>query len=342
MKKIILAFLLAFLLVHTVPVGEVSAQIMRNTLDVFSNTKNTDLYKTQNSGLQDYTPEIIYGENKFRGVFFTVQNFIYNVFIPITMVLTVWAGMQLIFSRGDEDVFKKKKTQFLGIFFGFAVLLLSKVMVDDVFFGIERDSSILQSIGDYFGLGGDAENRKITDAGQILNISDSSDFAQRGFRQMEGVFNYMISFAAAVAVVFVIFTGFKMITSLNDDEISKARKKILFVIGGMAVLVTARRVVGLFRDEGSSQLSQLYTRGNLSVPNVSGSVNLVVDWINFALSFIGIIAIIGLIYGGVKLIGSMGQNESAQEEAKKIVFASIAGIILAISAWTIVYYFIAI
>lgn len=345
MKKILIACALAFCTHLFIPtMSTVDAQINRNTLDVFANEKQADLYRTETSGLQDYTPSIRYGENKFRGILFVVQDFLYGVLIPISIILTVWAGMQLIFSRGDEETFNQKKTQFLGIFSGFAVLLLSKVMVDDVFFGIKRDTTLWQRMGDYVGLGGDRENREIIDAGQIFDINDSAQFAQEGFKQMEGIWNYMISFAVVVGVAMVIFLAYKMVMSVDEEEISKAKKSIIYIIVGMAVFVSGRRIIGLFRGESSSRLGLegLWNRGNLTVPDHSATISFFIDWINFALSFLGIIAIVALIYGGIRLIANFGGDDAAAQEAKKIVIAAVAAIVVVVSAWTIMYYFVAI
>ncbi len=340
MKTFLISGFVAVVFFLSLPVF---AQSQRSTLDIFSNNPSTqDLY-TKYSPLHDYTPEVLYGENKFRGILFVVQDFAYGIFIPIAILLTVWAGIQLIFSRGSEDTFTEKKTQFIGVFLGFAVLLLSRVIVDDVFFGIDFDDGFwgLRQVGDYFGFTNE-ENRMIVDAGQIFNDSDSASFAKSGFRQLEGIFNYLITFAAGVSVLFVIYASYRMITADNDDTLSKARNQILYVLGGMALLISARRIIGLFRRESQSKigLDGLFNDGGLSLPKVSPTTDLVIQWTNFALSFIGIVAVVGLVYGGIQLITSLGESDEAQQNAKKIVIASIAGLVLSISAWTIIYYFI--
>lgn len=342
MKKLILLFSVFLFSVSSFGISVVDAQIQPTTSQIFSNEKDSDLF-TKYSNQHDYTPEVIYGENKFRGILFVTQDFLFKLLIPISIVLTVWAGMQLIFSRGKEETFNEKKTQFIGIFLGFAVLMLSRVIVDDIFFGIDYNDGFwgLKKVGDYFGFGDEA-SRQIINAGQILDGDDSTSFAKEAFRQLEGLFNYAITFAVGVAVLFVVYAAYRMVTADNDDTLSKARKQILYVLGGMAVLVSARRIVGLFRGESSSKigLDGVYNDGALTVPKPSSSLALVIDWTNFALSFLGIVAIIGLIYGGIQLIISMGENDEAQQNAKKIIIYSIIGLVLAISAWTIVQTFI--
>jgi hypothetical protein len=342
MKKLILLVSLCVCCVSFTGINIVEAQTAKTTSQIFSNEKDADLYM-KNSNLHDYTPEVLYGENKLRGILFVTQDFLYKALIPVSIILTVWAGMQLIFSRGSEDTFNEKKTQFIGIFLGFAVLMLSKVVVDDIFFGIDYDNGWLgyKNIGDYFGFG-DEESRQIIDAGQILNENDSTSFAKEAFRQLEGLFNYAITFSVGVAVLFVIYAAYRMVTADNDDTLSQARKQILYVLGGMVVLVSGRRLVGLFRGESRSQigLDGLYNDGNLVVPKPSSTLDFVIDWANFALSFLGIVAIVGLIYGGIQLITALGENDDAQQTAKRIIIYSIIGLVVAISAWTIIQTFI--
>ncbi|MDD5291267.1 MAG: pilin [Patescibacteria group bacterium] len=56
--------------------------------------------------------------------------------------------------------------------------------------------------------------------------------------------------------------------------------------------------------------------------------------INIALGFLGIVAVIIILLGGFKWM-TAGGNEDKVEEAKKLIFAGIIGLIIIMAAWGI-------
>ena len=67
-----------------------------------------------------------------------------------------------------------------------------------------------------------------------------------------------------------------------------------------------------------------------------GSIRrLVLKIVNFFLGFLGILAVIMVIYGGVTYVTAAGQDEAIQN-AKKIILYSIVGIIIILLSFAIV------
>lgn len=59
--------------------------------------------------------------------------------------------------------------------------------------------------------------------------------------------------------------------------------------------------------------------------------------INAALMFVGVVAVIMVIYGGIKFINSGGDQKQTQE-ARKILTFAILGVILVLSSFAIIYF----
>jgi hypothetical protein len=56
--------------------------------------------------------------------------------------------------------------------------------------------------------------------------------------------------------------------------------------------------------------------------------------INFALGFLGVIAVVIIIYGGFKWMTAAG-NEDQVSEAKKLLGAGVVGLVIILAAWAI-------
>ena len=99
------------------------------------------------------------------------------------------------------------------------------------------------------------------------------------------------------------------------------------------LLVSAEKLVSFFTTKVSgSQVLQL------AAPDITKTIRLIVDWGNFFLGLIGTVAVMMLVWGGIRLIANFGIDEQAIENAKKTLIAAAIGLILAFSAWTIMYF----
>ncbi|MCF7917385.1 pilin [Candidatus Gracilibacteria bacterium] len=267
--------------------------------------------------LKDYTNEVLpdgisgpenretKGEKQFKNVVTRVKDYLRKIMIPIAVLLTVWGGFHLIVSRTDQELLAEKKRYIYTTAIGFIVLFLATVTVDNVFFGEYGEA---------------LDNREIT-----------SEFAYRGFAELQGLFRYTTTFVVAIAVGFVIFSAIKLIIAAGEreEEVANLKKRLVYTLMGMALLVSAQSFVQIFMKDG-----------RLSVPDIPQSLDLLVRWGNFILGFLGILAVFGIVYSGVRLVMSMGIDEEGTEDAKNILKASAIGLVVAFSAWTLMYYFV--
>jgi len=226
----------------------------------------------------------------------------------------VWAGTTLILSSGEEEEFDRRKRMVYAAFFGWMILLTAVVLVDYVFFG---------QTGEIF---------------RDTTTATVETLAQRGVTELQGLFKYLVTFAVAVGVAFVVFSALKLILAGGEDEaqISNIKKRIVYTAGGMALLVSAEKLVSFFSTKVRNGSDVMM----LSTPDIPDTIRFIVDWGNFLLGLIGTISVLMLVWGGVRLIANFGVDEQAIDNAKKTIMAAAIGLVLAFSAWTLMWFFL--
>jgi hypothetical protein len=114
----------------------------------------------------------------------------------------------------------------------------------------------------------------------------------------------------------------------DEGQIGEIKKRILYSIIGLVLLISVRPIIDVFT-----------VNGELTMPNVRGTIAIVAKWLNFILGFIGVFAVVSMIYAGIQMIIHFG-DDTQIENAKKTMTAAAIGLVLAFSSWVIVYYFI--
>lgn len=131
------------------------------------------------------------------------------------------------------------------------------------------------------------------------------------------VFIYIaLGFVGLIAVIYIIYAGFKYISSRGDEEASaSAKRQIIYALLGLFVAGTAFLIVNVV---------------------ISRSATLLIidirDVINALLSLVAIVAVIYVIIGGVMYLISQGDQDKAARAKMQIIYALIGIAIVAISA----------
>ena len=252
--------------------------------------------------VRDYTKGGAEGEVQIRNTIINAINFLKKLLIPITFVLFAWAGVELYLTHGNEEDLKNKKNMVIAASMGFAVILLAYTMVDNVFFG--KEGKIL--IGDE---------------------SASNAMAQVGVNEIKGIIAFLTTFAVAIAVAFVVIAAMKLIMGgENEEEIGNIKKQVIYACLGITAIMVASPVVEFIATENEIRTFDP-AKMNTFYPTL-------VRYTNIILGFIGVIGVISLIYGGIRLILGF-EDEQATEDAKNIVIYSVIAVVLAFSAFTI-------
>jgi len=123
---------------------------------------------------------------------------------------------------------------------------------------------------------------------------------------------------------------------MTKTLLKKGFKQAMIVLGLTALLLVAFTALG-----GATAGAQLITSGDVP-SNVAlstggeGSIRtLILKIVNFFLGFLGLIAVIMIIYGGITYVTSAGNEEKAGE-AKKIIMYAIIGIIIVLISFALV------
>ncbi len=153
------------------------------------------------------------------------------------------------------------------------------------------------------------------------------------FDTVEGVLGSVLTtvqgIVAILAVVFLVIGGILYITSAGDEKrMTLAKGAILAAVIGFALAIAA-----------PSFLKEIYealgTTDTVPDPGGLRLSAIALNILDLLLSFVGILAVIMLVVGGIMYITAAGE-ESRTETAKKIVTYAIIGLGVAITALIIV------
>lgn len=238
---------------------------------------------------------------------FTVIDFAKYVLGTVAIIYITIGGIRLITAgKAIEEVSTKQKQNLLYILIGLFLAIISDVLVQQVFFG---------------------------DYGECLaSATNAQACAEQGSLQIRGVYNFIEVFIASIAVLVIVISGFRLVTSAGEEEvIGKQKKRIGFAVAGLVLVGVSEFIVKeiVFPESG--------TRG---VAPGQG-IKLISMITNFVSAFVGTLSFVFMVYGGWMYVISRG-NQEQMEKAKKIIIGAIIGIVIAFAAFGIVRTFLSI
>lgn len=178
----------------------------------------------------------------------------------------------------------------------------------------------------------------ITNPLEAIGVNSPGDlvvWAIRGFSAIIGT----------AAVMFTVFSAFKLVIATNEEAIKAARESITWSVGGFCVAILSFTIVSgaaklLGIDPTKVDLSEDPAKNIIDSP-LSGPADTGDFWsiVNFVmvniLGLIGIVTVFMIIYYGYRYATAAG-NEESMEMAKNGLKWSIAGFVIAILAYTII------
>lgn len=241
------------------------------------------------------------GASNITSALYYVIDFIKYFMGTIAVVMLIVSGVRLV-TAGDkiEEIAPKMKENIKYSIIGLLVIMISDVMIKQVFFG---------------------------EMGEVYRSeADAQLAAERGTEQIRGLYNFIEVFVGVVAVLMIVIAGFRLVVQgSNEETMGKAKKQIAYAAIGIMIIGLSELVVKdiVFPKQGS-QLS-----------DVNKANELIVTITNFASSFIATIAVAILMYAGVLYVTAAG-DESKTEKAKKMFGQAVIGILIALAAYGIV------
>ena len=151
------------------------------------------------------------------------------------------------------------------------------------------------------------------------------------------------SIIGTAAVMFIVFSAFKLVIATNEESIKEARESITWAVGGFCVAILsftivsgAAKILGFDAGIFGSNLAKDKIDSPLSGPADPRFFWSVVNFVMVnILGLIGIVTIFMIVYYGYRYITAAG-NEESLEQAKNGLKWSVIGFVIAVLSFTII------
>lgn len=218
---------------------------------------------------------------------------------PIAVLVTVIMGVRMVTAgQESEEVLSQSKNFIKYAIEGLIVIFVADSVVN-VIFGAE---------GEIFR-GGEA---------------GAQEFAARSSNLFKGVYTLGQTVISAIAVFMLVTAGMRYVAgSASDDQIGKAKNQIKWALVGLFVMGVSEFVVkDIIFDNYGTKLG------------VDAAKEFFASLTNFVAGTMGTLSFIMLVYAGFLYL-TASQNEDNTSKAKKIIFAALIGIVIAVAAFAI-------
>lgn len=163
----------------------------------------------------------------------------------------------------------------------------------------------------------------------LESTTAAKQFALAGAGEIRGIYNLISAALASIAVLMLVYAGFRVVTNAGDEEqLTNLKRQIIWASAGLMLVALSEFVVkDIFFVNGGTTFS------------VDNGKKLFVMLTNFISGFIAFAAFLSFIYGGYLYVTS-GTLEDKSEDVKRIFIGGIIGILLAAGAFGIVNTFV--
>ena len=257
-------------------------------------------------GLQILSGTVYYALDIFKGVLYAIA--LFSIII---------AGFRIITAQGDEGAIKTNRNTIMFSLFGLMIILIADTAVRNVFYG-----------------GGDTSVHDIGPGDCLLNPKEC---ALHGSKELLGIVYWGKTILAVIAVLEIIISGIRMITAIGNDNIVDQEKKVFMWVGiGLLLLAIDTVVIEkvLYIVDEDTKIKAYNDRLDIDTDLQQG-INEFIGVIQFILQFLGILAVVALMYGGFLMLMDFGDEEKVGT-AKKVITNAIIGIVIALSAYALV------
>lgn len=226
---------------------------------------------------------------------------------PVMVFTIAGFGIKLIFSGGDEEAMTTSTRHFLGILLGVGFVVFADFLSQTFF--LYRDFAGESTTF----LSGD---QQIDTTAAILR------------NQLQIIIVFLRYLLGGVAVFYVVKTGATIIFSSSDEETVNQQKEV-FAYGffGFLLIMISETIINVVFD--------VNTLPGQAQVNVSGGVSLIANITNFFMALVGSLSLFTLVIGGAMYAFTAG-NEERGQQATKLIYGSLVGLLIAFSSYTIV------
>jgi hypothetical protein len=255
-----------------------------------------------------------------------IQNVRY-VLGAIAIAMIVFAAFRMVTGYGNEEVYAKSRNTILYAVIGLAVVGLSGELAR--IFAVSCPEFTDPTLQSY----------QCTQGGFLKDpnaiIRTSVIFNQR----TKLIITFIKYFIGGVTVVMIVRNGMRMITmGQEESKMAQDKKNLIYSIVGLLLIIVSDTFVNqIFYKVDLSKYPS--TGGAAPGVDAAQGVKEVVGFTNFVVAFVAPLAILSLVGGGVMYMTAAG-DETKMNKAKKLIFATLIGLVIIYGAFAIVSTFI--
>ena len=150
------------------------------------------------------------------------DKFLLPVGAGLVVLIIIWNGYRIITSSGDPEAQKDARDWIIGALAGLTLLILAGVVYDAL-----RSGATAMSIPSAM-----AAAKPFTFTGAVSGSGWTTDSI------IQKIVSFLVASAGGVAVIFLIWGGWKyLINAGNEEETGKAKKTMLWAIIGLIVVL---------------------------------------------------------------------------------------------------------
>ena len=241
------------------------------------------------------------GEDLMSTVIFRLIDFMKYGLAAIAIIYLVIAGLSIIMVGSDiETAWTKYKDSLQMIFFG----LITAFVLDEILFTIYGENGI-----------DNWQNEAIV-----------KETAKDVYEIILGIFRALEIVVGAAAIFFISLAGFKLIVaSVDETEVTNSKNSVLYSIVALILIASAEVLIEkiIFPEMGEE------------MPSITDGFEYIVMMTKFISSFISVIAVPAIIYGGYLYVTSFGSTDQT-DKAKKVLLGTVIGLVISMGAYAIV------
>lgn len=243
----------------------------------------------------------------------------------VAIVFIVYAGVRMVLGWGSDEVYSTQKNTILYGIIGLAAVGLAGEVANIFSVTCPDFTAPWQT------------NLQCTPGGFLKDpaalIRTNALFSE----QTKTIVVFIKYFIGSIAVLMIVKSGMRMVTmGASEDKLEIDKKNLFYSILGLGLIIIADTAISqvFYRlDFATNQSTNPSVDAARAVKEIVGFTNLIV-------SIVGPVAVLALLAGGAIYMTSAG-NEDKMKQAKRLIMAALAGIILMYGAFAIVSTFIA-
>lgn len=276
-------------------------------------------------GVPNITPPApgVSAQQQFYALVVAAINNVRYIIGAVAIAMIIYAGIHMVIAQGKEDEYTKQRQTIMWAIVGLAVVGMSGELVR--IFSVSCDVKIPGQPC--------VEGGFLKDPNAILR--SATLFNQR----TQFIITFLKYFIGSIAVLFIVRSGIRMIAmGSQEDKIALDKKNLIYGTIGLLLIIIA-----------DTAINKVFYKVDVSrYPSVGGvqpgidpirGVKEIAGFTNLVVSILSPVAVLMLLAGAVMYITSAG-NEEKQATAKRLIFATIIGIIIIYGAFGIVSTFV--